>query len=234
MHRLTLAMRGVLFFLSACAAAALGAVSLVFLGAVTGWFAFIRLVKPVQSPWVEEVAAARWTWFLLTGEDRGGHYGSGLNLDVLVFTIIIGSVLLIAAGSLVLRAQTAEPLVNRGLSGDRRRRALSGLSRFGAALVTAGAVASFLEIAGLWQRMVLHPDPRREQGAPFWVWCVMVTVSLVLWVILSRRQVSAWTINHQPVSQHGGATVSVAGFSLFCCHTHRKRDACATRLWRGL
>jgi hypothetical protein len=34
--------------------------------------------------------------------------------------------------------------------------------------------------------------------------------------------------------QHGGATVSVAGFSLFCCHTHHKRDACATRLWRGL
>jgi hypothetical protein len=61
------------------------------------------------------------------------------------------------------------------------------LGNAASACTTASLVAVLLELAGLWKRMVPHPNPLMEQGAPIWMWWMLLAISLLLWLYPRRR-----------------------------------------------
>jgi len=80
--------------------------------------------------------------------------------------------------------ETAELLPGNSL----RPKAVRFLCDAAAAFAVASLSAALLEIAGLWKRLVRSPDPLMDQGAPVWIWWILLTLSFLLYFHPRRRR----------------------------------------------
>jgi len=131
-------------------------------------------------PWLFENPAA---FFFLNCTIAPGYFSRPFEPGAAAAFLLIVLVIALAGGVILCRSA-----LRAGTAGQSGRARLSlGATILGAGLLTAGAVSLLLEISGFWQRLALHPDPLKEQGAPFWFWWACAVLAVTLWYFALRK-----------------------------------------------
>jgi hypothetical protein len=158
---------------------------LVFLGAITERFSSGRLLENLGAEWTMPLLASGWTRLFLSADMPPQSYGTGAVLDRIVFLSIAALLLVIAAGSAAAYRHLRElPAVNEGAW----QRRVWLIHRAAAIFMAAGFTAVVLEAARLWKRLVPHPDPFMDKGAPIWIWWTLLAIWCFLWFIPHRKE----------------------------------------------
>jgi hypothetical protein len=157
---------------------------------------FLVVLKTGNSllGWVEGAGGAMpewlvsnpWLYFLLSGDVVPGYMETPNLSGVLLMLLWLGLVLLCGAG--------LHGLTHRSEGDDRPPNSrFATLSRWaiyiGAGILTAGLAASSLEILNVWKKLALHPDPKQESGAPFWLWWVASAACTAAWYLVLKARV---------------------------------------------
>lgn len=183
MSRLNPAVRGILivFWLISVALIVLGCVNLLVALKTGAPLAEIAGDKgfPIP-PWLYESPLA---FFFLGCSVAPGYlsrpFESGMAPAFLLFIVLLA----LAGGVILYRSA-----LRTGVAHQRGGAKLSfWVTVLGAGLLTAGAISLLLEAFGLWQKLALHPNPRQEQGAPFWFWWLCAALAVVFWFFVLRK-----------------------------------------------